>query len=61
MPVSKMHREGLHRFLGGNAKDIIQVRCMKKKTAYLRYHNQAKGQTKQDHIDAIHPPQKDKV
>lgn len=56
-----MHREGLHCFWGGNAKDIIQVRCMKKKTAYLRYHNQAKGQTKQDHIDAIHPPQKDKV
>lgn len=28
---------------------------------YLWHHNQAKSQPKQDHVDAIHPPQEDKV
>lgn len=28
---------------------------------YLWHHNKAKGQTEQDHVDAVHPPQEDKV
>lgn len=28
---------------------------------YLWHHNEAKGQTEQDHVDAIHPPQEDEV
>lgn len=34
---------------------------LKKCAFYLWHHNQTKGQAKQDHVDAVHPPQEDEI
>lgn len=42
-----------------NVRNVLKFDL--EKLPYLWHHNQAEGQTKQDHVDPVHPPQEYEV